>query len=154
MSIDAGDQFPEFTLQTDGGGVISRADLHGSVAVVFFYPRDDTPQCTKEAQAFRDSHHEFEAAGIKVVGISADDIKSHDKFKLKHGLNFILASDKDTELAQQLGVWVEKSMYGKKYMGLERSTFLVDREGAVRRVWRKVKVPGHAADVLAAAREL
>jgi thioredoxin-dependent peroxiredoxin len=122
--------------------------------VLYFYPRDDTPGCTTEAQAFRDALPDFTSAGVALIGVSADDIESHRKFKSKHGLNFTLASDTDAKLAQALGVWVEKNMYGKKSMGMERATFLVDRSGAIRKVWRKVKVPGHAAEVLDDARRL
>lgn len=154
MSIDVGDQLPDFSLPTDGGGMLSAADLRGRAAVVYFYPRDDTSGCTKEAQAFRDGAEAFAAAGVRVVGVSPDSVASHDKFKGKHGLTFDLVSDAEKTLAQAMGVWVEKSMYGRKYMGIERSTFLVDADGVVRKVWRKVKVTGHAADVLAAARAL
>jgi peroxiredoxin Q/BCP len=154
MSLKEGDQLPAFTLPADGGGTVSSDGLLGKPLVLYFYPRDDTPGCTKEAQAFRDAMDDFAAAGVSIVGVSGDSAASHDKFKAKHGLNFVLASDADTSLAQACGVWVQKSMYGKTYMGLERATFLVDADGVVRKVWRKVKVPGHAAEVLAAARAL
>lgn len=154
MSIDVGDPLPDFSLPTDGGGTITSADLHGGTAVLYFYPRDDTSGCTKEAQAFRDGAAAFAAAGVRIVGVSPDNVASHDKFKGKHDLNFTLASDADKTLAQALGVWVEKSMYGRKYMGIERSTFLIDTDGVVRKVWRKVKVTGHADAVLAAAEAL
>lgn len=154
MSIDAGDPLPDFSLPTDGGGTIATADLRGSTTVLYFYPRDDTSGCTKEAQAFRDNATAFAAAGVRIVGVSPDGVASHDKFKSKHDLNFTLAADADKTLAQAMGVWVEKSMYGRKYMGIERSTFLIDAEGVVRKVWRKVKVTGHAAAVLAAAQAL
>jgi peroxiredoxin Q/BCP len=154
MTIDVGDPIPDFTLPTDGGGTLSAADLKGGKTVLYFYPKDDTPGCTKEAQAFRDSLGAFAAAGTRVIGVSTDGVDKHDKFKAKHGLNFVLAADADATLAKAFGVWVEKSMYGKKYMGLERSTFVVDEAGVVRRAWRKVKVEGHAAEVLAAARSL
>ena len=153
MSLDAGDAIPAFSLPTDGGGTVSSADLNGRAAVIYFYPKDDTPGCTKEAQAFRDAAGDFAAAGVTVVGISKDSAAKHDKFKAKHDLNFVLASDADSDVCERFGVWVEKSMYGKKYMGIERATFLVDANGTVRRAWRKVKVPGHAAEVLAAAKE-
>lgn len=132
---------------------MSSADLNGRAAVIYFYPKDDTPGCTKEAQAFRDAAGDFAAAGVTVVGISKDSVAKHDKFKAKHDLNFVLASDAESDVCERFGVWVEKSMYGKKYMGIERATFLVDANGTVRRAWRKVKVPGHAAEVLAAAKE-
>jgi peroxiredoxin Q/BCP len=154
MSLEVGDPIPDFSLATDGGGTISSADLRGAKAVIYFYPKDDTPQCTKQAQAFRDSYGQFKRDGIKLVGISTDDVSRHDKFKAKYGLTFPLATDTGAELAQAFGVWVEKSMYGKKYMGLERSTFLVDANGVVCKVWRKVKVPGHVDEVLEAARVL
>lgn len=154
MPIDVGDALPAFTLATDGGGTISSEALKGRKAVLYFYPKDDTPGCTKEAQAFRDAIADFEAAGVAIVGVSTDGVASHDKFKTKHGLPFTLASDADRTLAEAFGVWVEKSMYGRKYMGMERATFLIDEAGVVRRAWRKVKVTGHAADVLAAARSL
>lgn len=154
MSLDAGDRIPDFTLPTDGGGTVSSADLRGRTTVIYFYPKDDTPGCTKEAQAFRDALDPFAAAGVSIVGVSPDSAARHDKFKAKYALNFTLAADTDTALAKAFGVWVEKSMYGKKYMGIERSTFLVDGEGVIRKAWRKVKVAGHAAEVLAAARSL
>ena len=151
MSIGIGDRLPAFSLPIDGGGTIASDDLLGSKVVLYFYPKDDTPGCTREAQAFRDSLGDFTGAGVTVIGVSTDAVASHDRFKAKHGLNFPLASDPDKALATALGVWVEKSMYGKTYMGVERATFLVDGDGVVRRIWRKVKVAGHAAEVLAAA---
>lgn len=154
MAINEGDPVPDFRLATDGGGTVSRADIAGGAAVIYFYPKDNTSGCTKEAQAFQEAIEAFEAAGVRIIGVSPDGVASHDKFKTKLGLGFVLASDPDTEAANAFGVWVEKSMYGKKYMGVERATFLVDGAGVVRRVWRKVKVPGHAAEVLAAARAL
>lgn len=154
MALDVGDAIPDFTMPTDDGGTLARANLFGKTTVLYFYPRDDTPGCTTEAKGFRDALDDFISAGVAIVGVSADGIDSHGKFKAKHGLNFTLASDTGSAFGQALGVWVEKSMYGKKYMGMERATFLVDREGVVRRVWRKVKVPGHVAEVLAEARRL
>jgi peroxiredoxin Q/BCP len=154
MSLKEGDELPDFTLPSDGGGTVTAQALRGRPLVLYFYPRDDTPGCTKEAQAFRDAMDDFAAAGVAIAGVSTDSASSHDKFKAKHDLNFVLLADTDATLAQACGVWVEKSMYGKKYMGLERATFLIDAEGFVRKVWRKVKVPGHAAEVLAAARSL
>ena len=150
MTVDVGDTIPSFTLPTDGGGSISSGDLKGRKAIIYFYPKDDTSGCTKEAQSFRDAVSDFEAAGAAIVGISKDGVASHDKFKAKHGLPFTLASDETGDVCEAFGVWVEKSMYGKKYMGIERSTFLVDAGGVVRQAWRKVKVPGHAAAVLEA----
>ncbi len=154
MSIDVGDALPAFDLPTDGGGTLTADALKGRKTVLYFYPKDDTSGCTKEAQAFRDAIAEFEAAGVAVVGVSADSPASHDRFKNKHQLPFTLISDSEKTLAEAFGVWVEKSMYGRKYMGMERATFLIDETGVVRRVWRKVKVAGHAAQVLAAARDL
>ena len=154
MSLDVGDHVPDFVLPTDDGGTLSDVNLKGKTTVLYFYPRDDTPGCTTEAQAFRDALNDFTSAGVALVGVSADDIDSHRKFKSKHGLNFTLASDTEAKLAQALGIWVEKNMYGKTYMGMERATYLIDRNGVIRKVWRKVKVPGHAAEVLEDARRL
>jgi peroxiredoxin Q/BCP len=154
MSLNPGDPIPEFTLPTDGGRTLSLADLKGEKSILYFYPKDNTSGCTKEAQAFRDSLGDFAAAGARIVGISKDSVTSHDKFKEKQNLNFTLVSDVDGTLCEAFGVWVEKSMYGKKYMGIERATFLADADGVVRRVWRKVKVPGHAAEVLEAVKAL
>ena len=148
MSLNTGDPVPDFTLPTDSDGTLSLADLKGEKTVLFFYPKDNTSGCTKEAQAFRDSLDDFAAAGARIVGISKDSVASHDKFKEKQNLNFTLVSDLDGSLCEAFGVWVEKSMYGKKYMGIERATFLADTDGVVRRVWRKVKVAGHANEVL------
>jgi peroxiredoxin Q/BCP len=154
MSLNPGDPIPEFTLPTDGGRTLSLADLKGEKSILYFYPKDNTSGCTKEAQAFRDSLDDFAAAGARIVGVSKDGVASHDKFKEKQNLNFTLVSDVDGTLCEAFGVWVEKSMYGKKYMGIERATFLADADGVVRRVWRKVKVPGHAAEVLEAVKAL
>ncbi|NRG18651.1 thioredoxin-dependent thiol peroxidase [Rhizobiales bacterium] len=145
---------PDFDLPTDGGDKIRLSGLRGKPVVVYFYPKDDTPGCTKEAIAFTDLAPQFEALGVTVIGISPDDVAKHDKFKAKHSLAVTLAADTQTETASAYGVWVEKSMYGKKYMGIERSTFLIDAKGKVARAWRKVKVPGHAEEVLEAAKAL
>ena len=154
MTVDVGDPAPDFSKPRDGGGTLSLADLKGRPTVIYFYPKDDTPGCTKEACGFRDAWADVTDAGINVVGVSKDPAKSHDKFKAKHGLPFTLASDLDGSVSEAFGVWVEKSMYGKKYMGVERATFLIDGDGVVRKVWRKVKVPGHAGAVLEAAKAL
>ena len=154
MSQGVGDRLPDFSLPTDGGGNLTSASLSGKKVVLYFYPKDDTSGCTREAQAFRDMAEAFAATGTVVVGVSRDSVASHDKFKAKHALTFPLASDEDGHLCAALGVWVQKSMYGKSYMGIERTTFLVDESGVIRRAWRKVKVPGHAAEVLAAAQAL
>jgi thioredoxin-dependent peroxiredoxin len=154
VTLDAGQPAPDFDLPTDGGGRVRLADFKGGPMVLYFYPRDDTSGCTKEAQDFAGAWPEFEAAGIRLVGISKDSTASHDKFKAKFGLPFPLASDEAGGVVEAYGAWVEKSMYGRKYMGIDRSTFLIDGEGTVRRVWRKVAVPGHVAEVLAAAQAL
>lgn len=154
QTIAENDKAPAFSAPTDGGGTLSLADLKGSKAVLFFYPKDDTSGCTKEAIAFSEALPAFERAGTKVVGISIDDVASHDKFVAKHGLKVPLVSDADKAIVEAYGVWVEKSMYGRTYMGTDRATFLIDADGAVRRVWRKVKVPGHVEEVLAAAEAL
>ena len=151
---DVGDTIPSFELDTNGGGRISSADLAGSKAVIFFYPKDDTPGCTKEAIAFSALKPQFDKAGIKLLGISADPPAKHDKFVAKHNLTVTLGADPELESLKAFGVWVEKSMYGKKYFGIERSTFLVAADGKIAKVWRKVKVPGHAEAVLEAAGEL
>jgi peroxiredoxin Q/BCP len=152
--LDSGDRAPDFTLPTDGDGSITLSMLAGKKVVLYFYPKDDTSGCTAEACAFRDSFPDFDGAGAVVIGISKDSVAAHDKFKKKHALPFLLASDANSAVCEKYGVWVEKSMYGRKYMGIERSTFLIDEQGTIRGVWRKVKVPGHAAAVLQAARAL
>jgi peroxiredoxin Q/BCP len=154
MSVDVGDKAPAFTLPADGGGKVSLKDLKGKAVVLYFYPKDDTSGCTAEACAFRDALPDFSEVKAKVIGISRDSVKSHDKFKDKYGLPFPLASDEDGKVCEAYGTWVEKSMYGRKYMGIERATFLIDRHGVIRNVWRKVKVPGHADEVLKAAAAL
>jgi thioredoxin-dependent peroxiredoxin len=154
VAVEAGQLAPEFDLPTAGGGRARLADFKGKLLVVYFYPKDDTPGCTREAQGFAKSHPEFQAAGVAVVGISKDSAASHDRFKAKYGLPFTLASDEHGGVVEVYGSWVEKSMYGKKYMGVDRSTFLIDGDGKVRKVWRNVKVPGHVAEVLSAARAL
>ena len=145
-----GSPAPNFTLPRDGGGVVALSDLRPSKVVVYFYPKDDTPGCTLEAQEFTARLADFVAAGAIVIGISKDSEKSHDKFCKKYGLGIILASDEGGTTCEDYGVWVEKSMYGKTYFGVERSTFLVDPTGTVARVWNKVSVKGHVDEVLAA----
>jgi len=154
MSVEVGDKAPEFTLPSDDGGKVSLKALKGKSVVLYFYPRDDTPGCTAEACAFRDTLPDFSKVKAAIVGISRDPVASHAKFRTKYDLPFPLASDEAGKVCQAYGVWVEKSMYGKKYMGIERSTFLIDAGGVVRNVWRKVKVKGHADEVLAAASAL
>ena len=148
MSLKVGDKAPDFTLPKDGGGKIALKDLKGKAVVLYFYPKDDTSGCTAEACAFRDAFPDFSKVKAAIVGISRDSVKSHDKFKAKHELPFTLASDEDGKVCEAYGTWVEKSMYGRKYMGIERATFLIDGKGVIRGIWRKVKVPGHAEEVL------
>ena len=138
MALAVGDKVPDFELPTDGGGSLSKKDLLGQKVVLYFYPKDDTSGCTKEAQDFTALTKKFEKSG------------AHDKFKEKYGIPYTLISDEETSLCQTFGVWVEKSMYGRKYMGIERATFLIDEKGVIREIWRKVKVPGHADAVLEA----
>jgi thioredoxin-dependent peroxiredoxin len=154
MSLTAGTTAPDFTLPTDGGGSVTLSALKGQKIVVYFYPKDDTSGCTKQAQDLSAYAAEFAAAGTAVIGISKDSVKSHDKFKAKYDLAVTLAADTDTTVAAAYGVWVEKSMYGRSYMGMERATFLIDADGAIAQVWNKVKVPGHADAVLAAVKAL
>ena len=152
--MDLGDRAPDFDLPTDGGANARLADLKGRKVVVYFYPRDDTPGCTTEAIDFTALKADFAAADTVVIGVSKDTVAAHAKFRAKHGLGVELAADPDGTVIGAYGAWVEKSMYGKKYMGINRATVLIDRDGKVAAHWRKVKVPGHAAAVLAAAREL
>lgn len=151
--LETGDSAPAFTLPRDGGGEVSLAGLAGTRVVLYFYPRDDTPGCTTEAIDFSAKSSEFAALGATVIGISKDSVKSHDKFRDKHSLGIILASDAAGDTCEQYGVWVEKSMYGKTFMGIERATFLIGADGRLLRVWRKVKVEGHVGEVLAALRD-
>jgi len=148
------DLAPEFTLPRAGGDMVSLSDLRGSKVVLFFYPRDDTPGCTKESIGFSADLDAFKAAGAKVFGISKDSVASHDKFVTKHDLTTPLLSDENGSACEDYGVWVEKKMYGKTFMGIERATFVIDEAGRIARLWRKVKVPGHVEEVLAAVRDL
>lgn len=154
MALTPGDAAPDFQLPADGGGSLRLSDLKGKPVVVYFYPRDDTPGCTKEAIGFSCLADRFAALGVTVIGISGDTAKSHDKFIAKHELKVRLASDAEHATMEAFGVWVEKSMYGKKYMGVERATFLIDGNGLVARAWPKVKVDGHAEEVLKAVEAL
>lgn len=154
MDLQPGDKAPSFELASDGGGKISLSALKGHPFVLYFYPKDDTSGCTQEAIDFTKIAKKFENLGVALIGVSKDSTTSHDKFKKKHKLKLTLASDPETETARAYGVWVEKSLYGRKYMGMERATFLIDAKGKIAEVWRKVKVAGHAEAVLAAAKAL
>ena len=153
-ALQPGDKAPEFDLPSDEGGDVRLSALAGKTVVLYFYPKDDTSGCTSEAKAFTAAAKDFEAAGAVVVGVSKDPVKSHAKFRQKYDLNVRLGADVEGRTVEGYGVWVEKSMYGRKYMGIERATFLIDGSGVIRRVWRKVSVTGHAEEVLAAARAL
>ena len=154
MPLTIGTKAPAFSLPATDGREISLDNLKGRKVVLYFYPKDDTSGCTLEAQAFQALKKDFAAADTEVVGVSPDSLKSHDKFRAKYGLDFPLASDEAKTMLEAYGVWVEKSMYGRKYMGVERTTVLLDREGNIARIWPKVKVPGHTEEVLAAAQAL
>lgn len=152
--LEIGAQAPEFNLPRDGGSHLSSADLSGKVYILYFYPKDDTSGCTREAIDFSRLQPDFTKAGAITIGISPDSVAKHDKFIAKHELTIPLVADEDKSLCEAYGVWVEKSMYGRKYMGVERSTFLIDSNGKIARIWRKVKVTGHADAVLQAVHEL
>ncbi|OSQ37198.1 thioredoxin-dependent thiol peroxidase [Thalassospira mesophila] len=154
MSIAIGDSAPDFDLPTDGGGHVKLSDLRGKPVVIYFYPKDMTPGCTTESCDFRDQHPNFAAVNAEIIGISKDSAARHDKFKAKYDLNFTLAADEDGDACEKYGVWKEKSMYGKKYMGIERTTVVIDAEGVIRNIWEKVKVKGHVDEVLAAVKAL
>jgi thioredoxin-dependent peroxiredoxin len=149
-----GDRAPACKLKTDSSGDVSNATLKGKAFVLYFYPKDDTSGCTKEAIAFSETKRKFEAAGVNIMGVSKDSLASHEKFRTKHKIKIALGSDPDLETANAYGVWIEKSMYGRRYMGMDRATFLVDAKGVIRHVWRKVKVPGHVEAVLDTAKSL
>ncbi|MEE1657803.1 peroxiredoxin [Microvirga sp. CF3062] len=154
MSLTIGTRAPAFLLPATDGREIGLDGIKGRKVVLYFYPKDDTSGCTLEAQNFQSLKAEFAAADTEIVGVSPDSLKSHDKFRAKYGLDFTLASDEATAMLQAYGVWVEKSMYGRKYMGVERTTVLIDRGGTIAQFWTKVKVPGHAEEVLKAAQAL
>ena len=154
MSLQEGVAAPAFTMPASGGRTVSSEALKGRPYVLYFYPKADTPGCTKEACAFQEALPQLGHIGVEVIGVSKDKMPPIEKFAEKYGLKFPLASDESTEVAQAFGVWVEKSNYGKKYMGMERSTFLIDKNGVVAKIWPKVKVEGHAAAVLAAVKAL
>lgn len=152
--LKEGDKAPDFSLPTDTGATVKMSKLKGKTVVVYFYPKDDTPGCTTEAKDFSCMINDFKSAGAEIIGISPDPVASKAKFRKKHDLSVQLAADEERKVVEAYGVWVEKSMYGKKYMGVERSTFLIDKSGKLVRIWTKVKVPGHAAEVLEAAKAL
>ena len=148
--IKIGDKAPNFSLQSDDGKTVSLADYSGKNIILYFYPKDDTPGCTAEAIDFKENLADFTAKNTVIIGVSKDDNAKHQKFKNKYELPFTLLSDIELDLCKKYGAWVEKSMYGKKYMGIERSSFLIDSEGSIKKIWRKVKVKGHVAEVLSA----
>lgn len=152
--LESGDKAPDFTLPTNGGETLSLKSLKGKTVVLYFYPKDMTPGCTTEAQDFRDHSKDFDKAGAVIVGVSKDSVKRHDNFVEKLSLPFQLVSDEDGTLCEAFGVWVEKSLYGRKYMGIARATFIIDGKGVIRHVWPNVKVKGHAEDVLATLKAL
>lgn len=152
MSVEIGKPAPDFVLPTDGGGRLRLKDLRGKKVVLYFYPKDSTSGCTAEACGFRDRMPELTRYAVTVAGISRDSVASHDKFKSKYGLPFALISDLDGKVCEAYGTWIEKSMHGRKSMGVDRATFLIDETGIVRTIWRKVKVPGHVEEVLKAAK--
>jgi len=154
VALAEGQKAPDFDLPTDGGGRVRLGDFSGRPLVLYFYPKDDTSGCTREAIGFAEAYERFKALGVDVIGVSKDGVSSHDRFKAKHGLPFTLASDEEGKAVERYGAWVEKSMYGKKYMGIDRSTFVIDRNGTVRHAWRKAKVPGHVDEVLRAIEAL
>ena len=152
--LKTGSKAPDFKLPTDGGETLKLSDLKGQQVVLYFYPKDDTSGCTREAQDFSAAAKKFEALGVFVLGVSKDSLESHAKFRRKHKLKVALGSDPDIATAQAWGVWGEKTLYGRKYMGMERATFLVDGKGRIIQAWHKVKVPGHVESVLEAAKNL
>lgn len=152
--IAIGQQAPDFEMPTDGGATVALSGLKGKRVVLYFYPKDDTSGCTSQAIAFTENIDKFRVLSCEVIGVSKDKVASHDKFKAKYDLDVTLASDFGTEICEAYGVWVEKSMYGRKYFGIERTTFLIDKNGTIVNIWRKVKVPGHDEAVLKAVQEL
>ena len=154
VRLELGDTAPNFSLPADAQRTLSLRDYRGRKVVVFFYPRDDTTGCTREAKDFSGLKSDFDATDTSIIGVSADPVSSHEKFKAKHGLEVDLASDENTDMLVAYGVWVDKNMYGRKFKGIERTTLLIDRRGKIAQIWRRVKVPGHADEVLKAARRL
>lgn len=153
-ALTVGSKAPDFNLPRDGGGTLSLSDFAGKPLVLYFYPKDDTSGCTVEAIDFSSLKDQFAAHGAAIIGMSPDPVKSHEKFVKKHNLTIALAADEEKTALEAYGVWAEKSMYGKKYMGVERTTFLIDANGNIAKIWSKVKVPGHAEDVLTAVKAL
>ena len=154
MAVAVGKKAPDFTAPTDGGKKLKLSEMRGRPVVLYFYPKDDTPGCTTEACGFRDAQPDFKKLKAQVIGISRDSVARHDKFKAKHELNFPLVSDEDGKICEKYGTWIEKSLYGRKYMGIDRATFLIDKDGVVRNVWNKVKVNGHVDEVREALKAL
>ena len=154
MTITLGDKAPDFDLPADGGGTLSLKELRGKKVVLYFYPKDSTPGCTTEARDFRDLNKDFAELGAVIVGASKDSVKSHDNFKAKQSLPFVLLADTEGVLCDAYGVWVEKKLFGLTSMGIERATFLIDEKGVAREIWRKVRVKGHAEAVLESAKAL
>ncbi|MFO0998552.1 MAG: thioredoxin-dependent thiol peroxidase [Alphaproteobacteria bacterium] len=153
MALKIGDRAPAITLPTDGGGTVRLSELKGKKVVLYFYPKDDTSGCTKEACEFRDAHKAFKKLGVEIIGVSKDSVERHDKFKEKYDLPFALGSDAEGKASAAYGTWIKKTLYGRNYMGMERATFLIDEKGVIRGMWRKVKVAGHVEEVLAAAKK-
>jgi thioredoxin-dependent peroxiredoxin len=154
MSVEEGKKAPDFSAATDGGKKLKLSDLRGKPVVLYFYPKDDTSGCTAQACGFRDSLPDFSKVKAQVIGVSRDSVEKHDKFKKKYSLTFPLVSDEDGKICAKYGTWVEKSLYGRKYMGIERATFLIDKEGVIAKVWHKVKVAGHVDEVEEALKAL
>ena len=154
MTVQVNDKAPDFNMPTDSEGTVALSDYTGQWLVLYFYPKDDTSGCTKQACGFSENLQAFNKVDCAVIGVSKDSVAKHDKFKAKYGLQFPLASDETGDICERYGVWKEKSMYGKTYMGIERTSFLIDGDGIIRKIWNKVKVDGHIEDVLSAIREL
>ena len=150
MTLNIGDKGPNFKAETDSEEILSLSDMKGKTFVLYFYPKDDTSGCTKEACTFTENISAFNKLGVTVIGVSKDSVASHQKFKTKYGLNFPLLSDVDGKICEAYGTWIEKSMYGRKYMGIDRATFIIGADGKIKSIWHKVKVAGHIEDVLAA----
>lgn len=151
--LNVGDKAPDFNLPGDGGSTLKLSDYKGQKLVLYFYPKDDTPGCTKEACGFNENLKAFQKLDCAIIGVSKDSVKKHDKFREKYGLTFPLASDEDGAVCEKYGTWIEKSMYGRKYMGIDRATFLIDENGKIAALWRKVSVTGHIEDVMKAVKE-